>query len=98
MTDQRKPAQTAWPALRVLAAKVLGRLETTTTIITALLPIPVLSLPCAALGATDPIGSGLAERSVAGGGYSADPGQTSPVRRSPAARGAAAPGRTAAPD
>src|SRR6218665_1150496 len=26
----------------------------------ALLPIPVLSLPCAALGATDPIGSGLA--------------------------------------
>src|SRR6218665_1256748 len=59
VTDQRKPAQTAWPALRVLAAKVLGRLETTTTI-PALLPIPVLSLPCAALGATDPIGSGLA--------------------------------------
>ncbi|WP_265306526.1 hypothetical protein [Verminephrobacter eiseniae] len=61
MTGQRSPAQTAWPALRVLAAQVLGRLQTTTTtIITALLLIPVLSLPCAALGATDPIGSGLA--------------------------------------
>jgi len=160
VTGQRSPAQPAWPALRVLAAQVLGRLQTTTTPITALLPIPVLSLPCAALGATDPIGSGLAwlqsqilsdgplsrtsalvaptqarcktaktllrlsgrspavvtltstlpsaashrllgsianagraERSVAGG-YSADPGQTSPVRRSPAA----APGRTASPD
>jgi len=59
VTGQRKPAQTAWPALRVWAAKVLGRLEATTTI-TALLLLPVLSLPCAALGATDPIGSGLA--------------------------------------
>ncbi|ABM56237.1 hypothetical protein Veis_2497 [Verminephrobacter eiseniae EF01-2] len=59
VTGQRRPAQTAWPALRVLAARVLGRLEATTTIITARL-LPVLSLPCAALGATDPIGSGLA--------------------------------------
>src|SRR6218665_2600031 len=59
VTGQRKPAQTAWPELRVWAAKVLGRLEATTTI-TALLLIPVLSLPCAALGATAPIGSGLA--------------------------------------
>ncbi|WP_265286271.1 hypothetical protein [Verminephrobacter eiseniae] len=58
MTDQRRPAQTAWATLCVLAAKVLGRLEATT--ITALLLIPVLSLPCAALGATDPIGAGLA--------------------------------------
>ena len=57
MTDQRRPVQTAWPALCVWAAKVLGRLETT---ITALLLLPVLSLPCAAQGATDPIGAGLA--------------------------------------
>src|SRR6218665_1987649 len=33
VTGQRRPAQTAWPALRVLAARVLGRLEATTTII-----------------------------------------------------------------
>src|SRR6218665_157458 len=59
VTGQRKPPQTTSPALPLLAPKVLGRLEATTTI-PALLLLPVLSLPCAALGATDPIGSGLA--------------------------------------